>query len=395
MEKMYARDTIVEVDLDAIAHNLIEFRRHLGEQTKILATVKADAYGHGAVHVAQAALEAGAVGLGVSFIDEAIELREAGIQAPILVFSYAPLDALQLALQYRLTLTVYSKETLMALQHLVRRSQQSVKIHIKVDTGMGRLGLQPQEVLSFVQMAMSEPLIVVEGLYTHLSTADEKDKTYSLQQVHALQRVIDELTNKGIYLPCIHAANSAAAIDLPEFAFDMIRLGISLYGFYPSMEVNRQAVVLQPALSLKSRIIRCEKPPAGTGISYGRLFTTTGKEIIATVPVGYADGLSRRLSGRGFALVRGKRVPIVGRVCMDHIMLDVSAIPDVAVGDEVVLYGRQGEECISVDEVANLLGTISYEKVCMLNHRVPRVYLRHGKLIATVNRLRQGLSVCQ
>lgn len=390
MKRMYARDTIVEVDLDAITKNIVEFRRHLGKKTKILATVKGDAYGHGAIHVAKAALEAGVEGLCVSFIDEAIELREAGIEAPILVLSYSPIDALELALQYRLTLTVYSEDTLSALQQLVRNSHQSIKIHVKVDTGMGRLGLQPEEVLPFVQKAMSEPLLVVEGLYTHFSTADEKDKAYTYQQLQAFQRVIDELAAAGIHLPCIHAANSAAAIDLPEYAFDMIRLGISLYGFYPSMEVNHQAVTLQPVLSLKSRVIRCEKPPAGTGISYGRLYTTTGNETIATVPVGYADGLNRHLSGRGFALVRGKRVPIVGRVCMDHIMLDVSAISDVAVGDEVVLYGRQGEECISVDEVATLLGTISYEVVCMLNHRVPRVYLRQGKPVATVNRLRQS-----
>lgn len=389
MKRIYARDTIVEIDLDAIAQNVVAFRRHLGNKAKILATVKGDAYGHGAIHVAKAALEAGAEGLCVSFIDEAIELRKAGIKAPILVFSYTPTDVLELALQYRLMLTVYSEDTLTALQHLVRSSGQSIKIHVKVDTGMGRLGLQPQEVLPFVQKAMSEPLLEVDGLYTHFSTADEGDKAYTNRQVQAFQRVIDELAAAGIHLPCIHAANSAAAIDLPEYAFDMIRLGISLYGLYPSVEVNHQAVALQPALSLKSRVIRCEKPPAGTGISYGRLFTTTGNETIATVPVGYADGFSRRLSERGFALVHGKRVPIVGRVCMDHIMLDVSAIPDVAVGEEVVLYGRQGEECISVNEVATLLGTISHEVVCMLNHRVPRVYLRQGKPVATVNRLRQ------
>ncbi|SHF03433.1 alanine racemase [Seinonella peptonophila] len=386
MNRFYARDTVIEVDLDAIAHNVKEFKRHIGPEIQVMAVVKANAYGHGAVYVAREALAAGATYLGVSFVDEAIELREAGITAPILVLSFTPPEAYSLAIQHRLALTIYEKELLAPLQAAALAADQKVKVHIKVDTGMGRIGLQPEEVPDFLHQVQSESQIEVEGLYMHYSSADEADKSYTQRQLRSFQAVLKEV---GDSFPLIHSANSAAAIELPDQLHQMIRLGISLYGYYPSVEVNHQAVSLRPALTLKSKVIQCKQPPEGTGISYGKTFITSGKEIIATVPVGYADGYNRLLSNSGVALIRGQRVPIVGRVCMDHLMLDVTSIGPIEIGEEVVLYGRQGQETIHIDEIARQLETIDHEITCALNHRVPRQYFRNGQLIAILNRLRK------
>lgn len=388
MNRFYARDTMIEVNLDAIANNVQQFRQHLASGTQIMAVVKADAYGHGAIYVANAALQAGASCLGVSFVDEGIELREAGIVSPILILGYTPPEDLLYALEHDLTLTIFSEESLQEINKIACQRKKSAKIHVKVDTGMGRIGLPPNKAVSFIKQASQMSHIHIEGIFTHFSTADEADQGYWRKQEGHFRQVVEELKEKNIHVPLIHCSNSAAAIEKPHSVYNMIRLGISLYGFYPSDEVNKNTVSLEPVLRLTSKVVQVKKPPKGTGISYGKTFMTSGHEWIATVPIGYADGIDRRLSNTGYALVNGTRVPIVGRVCMDYLMLDVTKAYPVRVGDEVVFYGEQGTESIHVDEVAKQLQTINYEVVCMLGHRIPRIYQSRGKTVAIVNRLR-------
>lgn len=389
----YGRDTVIEIDLDAVMHNVRQFLNYLPAGTQVMAVVKANGYGHGSVQVARAALEAGARYLAVAFVDEGIELRQAGITAPILVLGYTPLHAIADALKHQLSLTVYSFESLSAIADQAARLGMNAQIHVKVDTGMGRIGLQPEETLTFIEEALKLEQIRTEGLYTHFATADERDKTYTHYQEKLFARVVQDVKQRGIHIPLIHTANSAGAIELPDRVYDMIRLGISLYGYYPSSEVNDRAVSLQPALTFKTKIVHLKQPPPGIGVSYGKTYTVRGDEWIATIPVGYADGFSRQLSNRGFALVNGVKVPIVGRICMDQVMLDVSQAMPVQIGDEVVLYGRQGDEEISVDEIARELQTINYEVTCMLSHRIPRIYLKNGQPVEMVNRIRQSIEL--
>ncbi|MGI6127433.1 MAG: alanine racemase, partial [Planifilum sp.] len=349
--------------------------------------VKADAYGHGAVPAARAALSAGADSLAVAFLDEALELRAAGVSAPILVMGYTPPRAVGEAVRNDVTLTVYSEEVVEALGCQVAREGRSVDVHVKVDTGMGRIGLLEEDFPAFLRHFARFPRLRIGGVYTHFACADEPDKGYTHFQHRRLLRFLDQLREAGMDTPLVHCSNSAAAIALPEYRHALVRIGIGMYGYYPSEELNRRVIRLKPALTLKTRIVRLKRPPKGTGISYGKTVTVDGSRWIATIPVGYADGLSRRLSNRGSALVKGRRVPIVGRVCMDQTMLDVTEAMPVSVGDEVVLYGRQGDEVICVDEVARLLDTISYEVTCAVGWRVPRVYLEGGKPVEVINRL--------
>lgn len=386
-EDVYYRDTVAEVDLDAIRHNVRQFRRHLPKSVRLMAVVKADAYGHGAVPVARAALSAGADSLAVAFLDEALELRAAGVSAPILVMGYTPPRAVGEAVRNDVTLTVYSEEVVEALGCQVAREGRSVDVHVKVDTGMGRIGLLEEDFPAFLRHFARFPRLRIGGVYTHFACADEPDKGYTHFQHRRLLRFLDQLREAGMDTPLVHCSNSAAAIALPEYRHALVRIGIGMYGYYPSEELNRRVIRLKPALTLKTRIVRLKRPPKGTGISYGKTVTVDGSRWIATIPVGYADGLSRRLSNRGSALVKGRRVPIVGRVCMDQTMLDVTEAMPVSVGDEVVLYGRQGDEVICVDEVARLLDTISYEVTCAVGWRVPRVYLEGGKPVEVINRL--------
>lgn len=383
----YGRDTVVYIDLDAITHNIREFQKHLPSNTCIMSVVKADAYGHGAIPVAQTALEAGVSFLGVSMVDEGVELRQAGIDAPILILGYTPAHAVETALKHRLSITIPTEENLEVVIQEAERLQLTAHLHFKVDTGMGRLGFFPDKVPSMVIKGLNSKYVFLEGLYTHFATADERDKTYTIQQQKQFLQVVKAIQEMGIEIPFIHLNNSAGAIEFSDHSFDMIRLGISMYGFYPSLEVNQHAVDLRPVLSLKSKIVQLKKPPVGWGISYGKTKVVDGNQWIATVPIGYADGISRRLSNRGFALVNGVRVPIVGRVCMDQLMLDVTRAQPVRVGDEVVFIGQQEDEEIHADEVAQLLDTINYEITCMLGRRIPRIYWKNGQPVYVINRL--------
>lgn len=368
-----------------------------------MAVVKADAYGHGAVGVSKEAIDAGADYLGVAFLDEALELRNAGITAPILVLGYTPPEGLDIARQQDITINVFSKEVLQALQEYDRRANEQLtqeagngpaaplkklKIHIKLDTGMGRLGLHTeQDAIEFIEQALLVKSVWVEGLFTHYANADEIDKSYTKEQYRRFERIVEHFKKKQIEFPYLHAGNSASAIDLPELTYNMVRLGISMYGMYPSEEVNRQKIELKPVLSLKTGIVHLKTLPPNSGISYGTIYFTKQEERIATLPIGYADGYSRMLSLKAEALVRGKKVPVVGRICMDQCMINVTDVPDIAASDEVVLIGEQGGERITVEDVAKQLGTVNYEVTCMISHRVARVYVRGGQKVDAINPL--------
>lgn len=395
MDSFY-RPTRVEISLDALRSNLLGFRRVLPAHVKMMAVVKADAYGHGAVEVSREALKCGVEYIAVAFLDEGLELRQAGITAPILVLGYTPPEGLDMAWEYDITVNMYSHELLDAFEQLQPR-EKPLKIHIKIDSGMNRLGLTTEtEAISFIERALEIPGLYVEGLFTHYACADEEDKTYTLEQYRRFDRIVTYFRDKGTEFPYVHAGNSAAAIDSPELTYNMVRLGISMYGLYPSEEVNHQVIDLEPVMSIKTGVVMVKTLPADSGISYGTIYRTGGDETIATLPIGYADGFSRMLTGKAQALVRGERKPIVGRICMDQCMMNVTGIADVQNGEEIVILGKQGEEKITAEQHAEWLGTVNYEITCMVSHRVPRVYTRDGVVVSTVNPLmRQGWNARQ
>jgi len=366
-----------EVDLRAIAHNVRELRRVTKPEARMMTAVKANAYGHGLVEVAKAVLQNGADELGVARIEEAIQLREAGIDAPILIFGETPSSINERLIEFDLRPTVFHAEAAESLSKTASSDGAKIKVHLKVDTGMGRLGILPEkEMINDVTRMAKLPGIEIEGIYTHFATADFMDKTYARNQFDIFSKFLDQLDQSGVDIPIKHAANSAAVIDLPETHLDMVRPGISVYGLYPSEDVDKTRVSLQPAMELKARIIHLKKVPAGFKVSYGSTYETKTDTAIATIPVGYGDGYSRLLSSRGHMLVRGERAPIAGRVCMDLTMIDVGHISDIALGDEVVMFGRQGDAFISIDEIASTLSTINYEVVTTIASRVPRIFLR-------------------
>jgi len=391
MVESFYRPTWVEISLDALRDNLVGIRDTLPEGMQMMAVIKADAYGHGALEVAKEAVACGATYLGVAFLDEALELRRAGITTPILVLGYTSPEGLRLAMQYDITLNVFSDDVLEAiarLDNIEETGPMRLKIHVKIDTGMGRIGLhETSSAIAFIERALATPNAEVEGIFTHYATADEADKTYMNEQYRRFSEVVRHFQAKGVSIPYIHAGNSATAIDCPELTYNMVRLGILMYGLYPSEEVDKSRVKLTPVLSLKSRIVQLKTLPPGSGISYNLIYRTSGEERIATLPIGYADGYTRVLNRQAEALVRGRRVPVVGSICMDQCMLHVDGVPDAALHDEVVLIGAQGDDRITADELALKLGTINYEITCMVSHRVPRVYMRGGQVVHVSNGL--------
>lgn len=377
-----------EIDLDALAHNIREVRRLTAPGAMVTAVIKADGYGHGAKKIAQTLLDNGADRLAIAVLDEGIELRQAGFEVPILILGYTDLERAEEAVAYGLEQTVYSWELAEALSKEAARQGKTAKIHIKIDTGMGRIGLQPdREAVQLIKRIAALPNLIVEGLFTHFAVADAADKEYTQGQYAKLKWIIDTLESEGVHIPIRHCGNSATIIDLPEMHLDMVRAGIMLYGLKPSGEVMLQKLELRQAMSLKVRISHVKEIEAGQSVSYGRKFIAPEKRKVASLPIGYADGYTRMLSGKAEALVRGKRVPVVGRICMDQCMIDVTGIEDVAVGDEVVLFGEQMGNRISIDELAEKLGTINYEIVCMISKRVPRVYKKNGKIVDIHNYL--------
>jgi alanine racemase len=377
-----------EVDLSAIAHNVRELRRLTRPQARVMAVVKANGYGHGALEVARTALANGAEWLGVARLAEAIPLREAGFGAPIMVFGYTPPADAGRLIDYDLRQSVYSLAAARAYSAAAAARSNRIRVHLKVDTGMGRLGMVPaalsgktpghavgEDFIREVTAIARLPGLDAEGIFTHFAASDSADTTYARQQLALFLDVLSALRAAGLEFAVRHAANSAAVIALPESHLDLVRPGIALYGLRPSDEVDLTSISLQPAMALKARIIHLKSVPAGACISYGMTYCTPAPTVIATIPAGYADGYRRLLSSRGEMLVGGRRVPVVGRVCMDLTMLDVGTVPDACIEDEVVIFGRQGNEFISADDLARELGTINYEIVCDLTTRVPRVYL--------------------
>lgn len=364
--------TWAEVDLTALRRNVSRLREWVGPRVELMAVVKANAYGHGLVPVARAALQAGATRLVVHRWQEGMALRQAGVDAPILLLGYTPVAAAQQVVEYRLTPTVITTEFLEVLH---THAPQGFPVHVKVDTGMGRFGLLPHEVVDFLRyLRRHTPRLWLEGLYTHFATADEADTSYLHHQWQVFQEVLKQLEQAGFAVPLRHACNSAALFALPQAHLDAVRPGIALYGMRPSLEWE-PPVPLQPVLSLKSRVVRIRVLPPGSSIGYGRTYRTRRAQRVALVPIGYGDGYVRGLSNRGWVLVRGRRARVLGRVSMDQIVVDVDHIPEVQMEDEVVLIGRQGEEHITAEEVASWAGTINYEVTTLLQPRVPRWYL--------------------
>lgn len=373
---MDLRPAWAEVDLSAIAHNFREIRRITKPGTKIMAVVKANAYGHGAPEVSKTVLQEGADWLGVAILNEARELRNAGITAPVLILGYTPPEQLPGVVELGVSQTVYSWETAKILSDAAQSLHKTAKIHIKIDTGMTRLGFAPtDESADIIARIHQLPNMKIEGIWTHFAVADITDKEFSRTQFTRFAGFIENLERLGVHIPLKHACNSAGIIDLPDFHMDLVRPGISLYGLYPSDEVDKSKIQLRPAMSLKARLAYVKPVTAGATVSYGRTFTVEKDTVIATIPVGYADGYTRLLSNKAQVLIRGRRAPVAGRVCMDQFMADVGHIGGVACGDEVVLIGRQGDEEITADELAGLLGTINYEITCMIGARVPRIYI--------------------
>ncbi|NBD24378.1 alanine racemase [Paenibacillus glycinis] len=385
----YYRPTRAEISLDALQHNLLAFRAAIPEGMLLMASVKANAYGHGAVEVAREAERCGVDFLGVAFLDEALQLRQAGVKAKILVLGYVPPEGLDIARDADIAIALFRDDVLEAAAALPVNGKK-LAVHVKIDTGMGRLGRLPDDAIPFIRSAMQVPNLHVEGLFTHYARADEADKSYTRLQHERFGNVVERLKAEGLIIPIIHAANSAAGIDTPEMGGGMLRLGISMYGLYPSTEVNNSRIALKPVMTLKTEVVMVKEAPPGWGISYGSRYVTAGKESIGTLPVGYADGYSRMLTGKAEVLIRGRRVPVLGTICMDQCMIALDPVSDgvpVANGEEVVLIGAQGDDVVTAEEVAAKLDTLNYEVTCMIAARVPRVYKRGGEIAAESNPL--------
>ncbi|MBA7499816.1 MAG: alanine racemase [Clostridia bacterium] len=369
----------LEINLDAIAHNVKKIRQIVGKNTQIIAVVKANAYGHGAIEVSETLLENGVTMLGVGVIEEGVVLREAGIKAPILVCGLTKDDQLEPLVMYNLSATVCRLKTIQALSRIASKNKKKVPVHIKIDTGMGRLGIPSQDTLNFVKEIGKMKNIEIEGIFTHFAATNEEDGNYTRKQFEKYKKALLELERERINIPVKHVANSTAILNSSRFHLNAVRPGIIVYGLFPSPR-TKQIVQLRPAAEFKTKIIFLKEVSAGKSIGYGKTFATTRPTRIATLPVGYADGYSWLLSNKGEVLVRGQRAPIIGRICMDLCMIDVTHIGRVQIGDEVVLWGKQGSEMISAEEVAQKMGSIVYEVICMVDkERVPKVFIKNGK----------------
>lgn len=379
------RPAWAEINLDSIAYNMKEVKRLSGNRD-IIAVVKADAYGHGAIDVVDTMIENGATRLAVAVITEAIELRKSGVKVPIMILGYTPLEFAEELINYDIEQTVYSLEYAKELAKVAENINKSVKIHIAVDTGMGRIGFLPNEnsIKDVSEIYYLQGLDTI-GIFTHFATADEKDKEYTHEQYSNLEWFYKELEKKNVNIKIKHAANSAAIMELPGTHLDGVRAGIILYGYYPSEEVDKNKISLKPALTLKTKVVHVKKLTKDKYVSYGRKFKTERESIIATLPIGYADGYTRLLSGKAKVIINGKFAPVIGRICMDQCMIDVTDVGKVEVGDEVILLGEEGDLKYNADDMANDIGTINYEIICMLKQRVPRVYIKNNEVISIRN----------
>lgn len=374
-----------EIDLDAILHNLDAMHAVISDDTKIMAVIKADGYGHGAVEIAEAIDALSFVwGYAVATVEEGLSLRNHGIEKPILILGYVFPEQYEDMIRAGIRPTVFTREMAEELSCAADRLSMDCPIHFAVDTGMSRIGYQvTEEAADEMTQLAALPHIIVEGIFTHFARADESDKTSARGQLALFHQMISMLDERGIDIPIKHCSNSAGIVELPEANMDLVRAGITMYGLWPSDEVDKSRIELHPALSLVTHVAYVKELPKGREISYGGTYTTDTKRMIATIPVGYADGYARGLSNKGDVLICGRRAPICGRVCMDQFMVDVTDIPDVKCGDRVVLIGTDGDEQITMEEVGERSGRFNYEFVCDLGKRIPRVYLHKGKVVGT------------
>jgi alanine racemase len=375
---LFSRPTIAEIDLDSLAHNYHQIRSRVHPGVKILAVVKDNGYGHGAVVIARELERLGIDLLGIAIADEGVELRDGGIKKPILILSGINEEEIDKVIEYDLIPMVFDGEIGKSLSDRANRRNRRVKVHLKFDTGMGRLGVPVEGTRTFLEHMKGLPNLVIDGVASHFSMADEE---YTRAQLKAFKGVAELCRAEGIRPTYWHISSSAPMIDFPEGWFNLIRPGIMIYGSYPDREYIDH-ITLRPVMRLRTAVGFLKRVPAGTRISYGGTYVTHRESLIATLPVGYGNGYSRRLSNRGEVLLRAKRVPVIGRICMDLTMVDVTDVEGVSLGDEVVLMGIQGGDEITAEEIAENIGTISYEVLCMVGKRVPRVYMRCGNPVA-------------
>lgn len=378
-----SRPVWAEINLDNLAHNMREVRRVTNKNSKITAVIKADGYGHGAVAIAETLLENGADRFAVATLSEAIQVKTSFPNIETMVLGYTPEHLAKEVINNNIIQTIYTLDQAKEFSKVAVSLNKKIIVHIKLDTGMNRLGMvfEDKTIDTILEISKLENLII-EGIFTHFAAADEIDKEYTRQQVEKYKYIIDNLEKRGLNIPLKHVSNSAGIIDLPEYNFDMVRAGIMLYGLYPSKEVNHNVVDLKEVMCLKAQVSFVKNIEVNTGVSYGLRFKCDKKSQVATLPIGYADGYTRMLTGKAKVMIHGSCVPVIGNICMDQCIIDVSGL-DVKIGDEVVLFGGNDINGISIDSVAQSLNTINYEVTCMIDKRVPRVYIKNGEKISS------------
>ena len=384
--------TWAEIDLDAIKHNFLAIKKFLNEKTKVMCVIKADAYGHGSEFLSKEYESLNADWFAVSNLDEAIQLRLNGVTKPILILGFTPVNMASDLSKFNITQTVFSKDYAEALNESARAIGETVNVHIKLDTGMSRIGFMFQsekedlETINDIESVSRLKNIFLEGIFTHFSVADEngEGKQYTQKQFHNFMTAVDLLKKRGVTFSLRHCCNSGGIIDYPEMHLDMVRAGVILYGLLPSKKL-RNSIDLVPAMQLKTVISQIKKIRPHSSVSYGRTFNSEAEMTVATVPIGYADGYLRSLSGKSVMLINGKKAPVIGRICMDQLMLDVSKINDISTESIVTVFGESEGEKLSVDELADISGTINYEFVCLIGKRVPRIYLKNGQNVGQIN----------
>ena len=382
--RIYAR-----IDLDALEHNIEGIKKCKSDDAMLMGVVKAGAYGHGADMVAHELEDMGFDWLAVATADEGIELRNSGIKTPILVLGYCDACQYPELIGWDITPTIYTYDMAKSLDQIAKSAGKTVNIHIKIDSGMSRIGfLVEEKTVETIQAIHAMEYLNIQGIFTHFACADTKDKSHVEQQITKFRWMIDQLKRVGISPDICHCSNSASIMELSTEHMNMVRAGIILYGLYPSDEVSMDVLDLKPVMSLYSHVVHLKEVEAGTTVGYGATYEAKKRTKIATIPVGYADGYPRSLSNKASVLIRGKRAPIIGRICMDQFMVDVTDIPEVAMGDVVTLIGCDGDDILSVEEISEMAGSFNYEFICDVSWRVPRVYYKDGKHIKIVNNLR-------
>lgn len=367
----------LEINTNALRKNIRNLKKCIDNDVEFMGVIKADAYGHGAIKVSEILMEEGIQRFAVVMVEEGIHLRENNMQNPILVLGHTPSEDYTKIIDYDLMPAIYKYSQAYELNEIAKEKNKVVKIHIKMDTGMGRLGFMPEvESIDDIKKINLLSNITIEGIYTHLSTADQKNNPYVFEQFEKFKFVLNELDKKGVHIPIKHVANSAATINFKEMHLNMVRPGTSIYGLYPGPEMKQNPIIeLEPVMSLKAKLVHIKALDEGSSISYGRTFIANRPSKIGIIPMGYVDGVFRKLANTGFVLINGKRCPIVGTICMDQFMVDLTEVNHVELGDEVVILGSQGDEKISAEEIGDIAGTISIEVVTRIGKRVPVLYI--------------------